>query len=59
MILCPKQPIKNSNEFKNPMTPDPVISNAKVLPAKGSNKGYGDKNSCNCQDPKVVSYSET
>ena len=27
------------------MTPDPIISDAKVLPAKSSNKGYGDKNS--------------
>ena len=44
-ILCIKQAIKNSNEFKNPMTPDPVVSDAKVSPAKGSNNGYGDKNS--------------
>ena len=36
---------KNSNEFKNPMTPDPFVSDVKVSPAKSSNKGYGDKNS--------------
>ena len=27
------------------MTPDPFVSDAKVSPAKSSNKGYGDKNS--------------
>ena len=34
---------KNSNEFKNPLTPDSFISDAKVSPAKSSNNGYGDK----------------
>lgn len=45
-ILCLiKTANKNSNELKNPMTPDPFVSDAKVSPAKSSNKGYGDKNS--------------
>ena len=36
--------LKISNQLKNPMTPDPFVSDAKVSPAKGSSKGYGDKN---------------
>ena len=35
---------KNSNLFKNPMSPEPLISRAKALPAKRSEKGYGDEN---------------
>ena len=35
---------KNSNKLKNPMSPEPFVSRAKALPAKRSEKGYGDEN---------------
>ena len=35
---------KNSNELKNPMSPEPFVSRAKALPAKRSEKGYEDEN---------------
>ncbi len=38
---------KNSNQFKNPMSREPFVSRAKVLPAKRNEKGYGDENDPN------------
>ena len=40
IILCLIQPTKIPMNSK-----DPFVSDSKVSPAKGSNKGYGDKNS--------------
>ena len=34
---------KNSNKFKNHMSPEPFVSRAKALPTKRSEKGYGDE----------------
>ena len=39
-LLCFKRP----NLIKNPMSSEPFVSSTKALPAKRSEKGYGDEN---------------
>ena len=42
---------KSSNYSKNPMSPEPFVSAAKALPAKRSEKGYGDENGATSRRP--------
>ena len=44
-----KQPIKKSNQFENPMSPESYDSRAKAPSAKRSEKGCGDENECPSQ----------
>ena len=39
---------KNLNKLKNPMSPEPFVSRAKVLSAERGEKGSGDENGFAC-----------